>query len=402
MKIVMVLTSHDELGSTGRKTGFWLEEFAAPYFVFRDAGVELTLASPKGGQPPIDPKSDLPENQTPAMARFKQDEKARKELSQTVKLETIRSENYDTVFYPGGHGPMWDLAESPASIALIELFYNSGKPVALVCHSPGVLRHVTYQGVPIVRGKRVTGFTNGEEEEVKLTKVVPFLVEDELFAIGRHFREAGELATVRHRRWPVDHGTKSHLLDRHGKGPPQILRHGSRLLPGRADTGVRRRSYRKGPPAGAGLTRIAFERLPAGSHLQGGGGRGRHEILRRTEMVRDHQPGEATFRSILPEDIDWKPFKAFPPSVRLATLVGDPSKSGPYVIRVKAPSGVKLMPHKHPEDRIYTVMSGVFYIGLGDQFREEDLGAYPPAALSSCPGTRGTSTGQSRASTSRR
>src|SRR5271157_5165680 len=144
MKIVMVLTSHDQLGNTGRKTGFWLEEFAAPYFVFRDAGVELTLASPKGGQPPLDPVSDLPENQTPAMTRFKQDERAKKELSQTVKLETIRSEDFDTVFYPGGHGPMWDLAESAVSIALIESFYSSGKPIALVCHSPGVLRHVTY------------------------------------------------------------------------------------------------------------------------------------------------------------------------------------------------------------------------------------------------------------------
>jgi len=184
MKIVMVLTSHDQLGNTGRKTGFWLEEFAAPYFVFRDAGVELTLASPKGGQPPIDPKSDEPGNLTPAMSRFKQDARAQKELSETVKLETIRSENFDTVFYPGGHGPMWDLAESADSIALLESFYNSGKPIALVCHSPGVLRHVKYQGEPLVKGKRVTGFTNGEEEEVGLTHVVPFLVEDELLKLG--------------------------------------------------------------------------------------------------------------------------------------------------------------------------------------------------------------------------
>ena len=187
MKIVMVLTSHDQLGSTGRKTGFWLEEFAAPYFVFRDAGAELTLASPKGGQPPIDPKSDLPE--TPAMARFKQDERAQKELSQTVKLETIKSEDYDTVFYVGGHGPMWDLAESRVSIALLESFYNSGKVIALVCHSPGVLRHVTYKGEPLVKGKRVTGFTNGEEEEVQLTHVVPFLVEDELMRLGAIFEK---------------------------------------------------------------------------------------------------------------------------------------------------------------------------------------------------------------------
>jgi putative intracellular protease/amidase len=184
MKILMVLTSHDQLGNTGRKTGFWLEEFAAPYFVFRDAGVELTLASPKGGLPPIDPKSDEPENQTPAMTRFKQDERAKQELSQTIKLAGVKSDDFDTVFYPGGHGPMWDLAESADSIALLESFYNSGKPIALVCHSPGVLRHVKYQGQPLVKGKRVTGFANSEEEAVQLTKVVPFLVEDELKRLG--------------------------------------------------------------------------------------------------------------------------------------------------------------------------------------------------------------------------
>ncbi len=184
MKILMVLTSHNQLGNTGLPTGFWLEEFAAPYFVFRDAGVELTLASPKGGQPPLDPKSDLPENQTPAMTRFKQDAAAQKALANTVKLADMKAEDFDTVFYPGGHGPMWDLAESPTSIALLEAFYNSGKPIALVCHSPGVLRHVTYQGAPLVKGKHVAGFTNGEEEEVQLTKVVPFLVEDELLRLG--------------------------------------------------------------------------------------------------------------------------------------------------------------------------------------------------------------------------
>jgi putative intracellular protease/amidase len=189
MKILMVLTSHDILGNTGRKTGFWLEEFAAPYFVFRDAGVQVTLASPKGGQPPIDPKSDLPENQTPAMARFKKDAAAQNALANTVKLAEVKAEDYDTVFYPGGHGPMWDLAESPESIALLEAFYNSGKPIALVCHAPGVLRHVKYQGAPLVKGKRVTGFTNGEEEEVKLTKVVPFLVEDELLRLGAIFEK---------------------------------------------------------------------------------------------------------------------------------------------------------------------------------------------------------------------
>jgi putative intracellular protease/amidase/catechol 2,3-dioxygenase-like lactoylglutathione lyase family enzyme len=184
MKILMVLTSHNQLGNTGLPTGFWLEEFAAPYFVFRDAGVELTLASPKGGQPPLDPKSDLPGNQTPAMARFKKDAEAQKALANTVKLADMKAEDFDTVFYPGGHGPMWDLAESPTSIALLEAFYNSGKPIALVCHSPGVLRHVTYQGAPLVKGKHVAGFTNGEEEEMQLTKVVPFLVEDELLRLG--------------------------------------------------------------------------------------------------------------------------------------------------------------------------------------------------------------------------
>ena len=189
MKILMVLTSHDQLGNTGRKTGFWLEEFAAPYFVFRDAGAELTLASPKGGQPPLDPKSDLPENQTPAMERFKQDETAQKALARTIRLEDVKAEDFDTVFYSGGHGPMWDLAESPVSIALLESFYNSGKPIALVCHSPGVLRHVTYNGEPLVKGKRVTGFTNGEEEEVQLTHVVPFLVEDELLRLGATFEK---------------------------------------------------------------------------------------------------------------------------------------------------------------------------------------------------------------------
>lgn len=190
MKILMVLTSHDQLGNTGRKTGFWLEEFAAPYYVFSDAGVELTLASPKGGQPPIDPKSDLPENQTPAMARFKQDEVAKKALSQTAKLADMRAEDFNTIFYVGGHGPLWDLADNPVSIALIESFYNSDKPVALVCHSPGVLRRVTYKGAPIVKGKRVTGFANSEEEAVHLTDVVPFLVEDELKRLGGHYEKA--------------------------------------------------------------------------------------------------------------------------------------------------------------------------------------------------------------------
>jgi putative intracellular protease/amidase len=232
MKILMVFTSHDQLGNTGRKTGFWLEEGAAPYFVFKDAGVELTLASPKGGQPPIDPKSDLPENQTPAQARFKKDEAAKKAFANTIKLAEAKAEDFDTVFYPGGHGPMWDLAESPVSKALLESFYNSGKPIALVCHSPGTLRHVTYKGEPLVKGKHVSGFT----------------------------------------------------------------------------------------------------------------------------------------------------------TVRLAVVVGQPSEKGPYTIRVKVPHGVKLMPHKHPEDRVYTVISGVFYIGLGDEFDADKLEAYPPGAVVVLPG----------------
>jgi putative intracellular protease/amidase len=184
MKILMVFTSHDILGSTGRKTGFWLEEGAAPYYVFRDAGVDLTLVSPKGGQPPIDPKSDLPENQTAAMARFKEDKAAQKVFATTKLLGEARSDDFDAVFYPGGHGPMWDLVDNPESIKLIESFYNSGKPVAAVCHAPAVLHRVTYHGASIVKGKRVTGFTNTEEEEVQLTKVVPFLVEDELKRLG--------------------------------------------------------------------------------------------------------------------------------------------------------------------------------------------------------------------------
>src|ERR1700757_624831 len=187
MKILLVLTSHEQLGNTGRKTGFWLEEFAAPFFVFRDAGVELTLASPKGGQPPVDPKSDLPENQTPAMTRFKKDKAAQQALANTLKLADMKTKDFDTVFYPGGHGPMWDLAEDPVSIALLESFYSSGQPIALVCHAPGVLRHVQYKGEPLVKGKHVTGFTNGEEEAVGLTKVVPFLVEDEMLRLGAVF-----------------------------------------------------------------------------------------------------------------------------------------------------------------------------------------------------------------------
>jgi putative intracellular protease/amidase len=188
-KILMVLTSHNILGNTGRPTGFWLEEFTAPYYVFHDAGEQVTVASPDGGQPPIDPKSDDPANQTESMIRFKGDKAAQAVLASTVKLADMKATDFDAVFYPGGHGPMWDLAESPLSIALIEAFYNAGKPVAAVCHAPGVLRHVKYKGEPIVKGKRVTGFTNEEEEEVQLTKVVPFLVEDELKRLGGLFEK---------------------------------------------------------------------------------------------------------------------------------------------------------------------------------------------------------------------
>ncbi|WFU49863.1 type 1 glutamine amidotransferase domain-containing protein [Sinorhizobium terangae] len=194
MKILMVLTSHDQLGNTGKPTGFWLEEFAAPYYVFKDAGAEITLASPKGGQPPIDPKSDEPGNQTEAMERFKKDPAAQKALATTIKLGDVKADGFDAIFYPGGHGPLWDLADDKNSIALIEDFYNTGKPVAAVCHGPAVLKEVTHQGQPIVRGKRVTGFTNSEEEAVQLTDVVPFLVEDELKRLGGRFEKAADWA----------------------------------------------------------------------------------------------------------------------------------------------------------------------------------------------------------------
>lgn len=185
MKVLMVLTSHDRLGDTGRKTGFWLEELAAPYYAFKDAGAEVTLASPAGGNPPLDPKSNEPDFQTEMTHRFEADADAVAQLAATVRLDTISQADYDTVFYPGGHGPLWDLAEDKHSIALIESFLAAEKPVTLVCHAPGVLRHVkTPAGRPLVEGKKVTGFANSEEEGVGLTNVVPFLVEDELVAQG--------------------------------------------------------------------------------------------------------------------------------------------------------------------------------------------------------------------------
>lgn len=181
----MVLTSHDQLGNTGKKTGFWLEEFANPYYIFKDENAEITLASPKGGKPPLDPKSDEPDSQTEATERFKQDDDAQAALANTVCLSEISSTDYDAVFYPGGHGPLWDLAEDSDSIALIEAMYQSGKPVAAVCHAPGILRHAkTSNGAPLVDGKAVTGFSNSEEDAVQLSEIVPFSVEDELKAKG--------------------------------------------------------------------------------------------------------------------------------------------------------------------------------------------------------------------------
>ncbi|MGY6126615.1 type 1 glutamine amidotransferase domain-containing protein [Paraburkholderia strydomiana] len=195
MKVLMVLTSHDQLGNTGRKTGFWLEELAAPYYAFKDAGAEIVLASPKGGQPPLDPKSNEPANQTDATRRFEADETAKAQLAATVRLDSVSQAQFDTVFYPGGHGPLWDLAEDRHSIELIQSFIAAGKPVALVCHAPGVLRHVTtLDGKPLVEGKQVTGFTNSEEAAVGLTEIVPFLVEDELKARGGIYSKSDDWA----------------------------------------------------------------------------------------------------------------------------------------------------------------------------------------------------------------
>jgi len=192
-KILMVLTSHSALGDTGKKTGFWLEEFAAPYYVFLDAGAAITLASPQGGQPPLDPKSDDPSAQTDATRRFKADAAAQKTLAHTHKLAEVSAADFDAVFYPGGHGPLWDLAEDKHSIALIEQLLAAGKPVAAVCHAPAVLRHPkTPDGQPVVRGKNVTGFTNTEEAAAGLTEIVPFLVEDMLKKNGGQYSKAGD------------------------------------------------------------------------------------------------------------------------------------------------------------------------------------------------------------------
>lgn len=193
MKVLIVLTSHDKLGNTGRKTGFWLEELAAPYYRFREAGWEITLASPKGGRPPLDPKSNEPGFQTELTRRFEADPAATEALAHTVRLDSVSAEEFDTVFYPGGHGPMWDLAEDTDSKRLIETTLRSGKPLAVVCHAPGVLRHaVNEDGTPLVQGKKVTGFADSEEDGVGLTKVVPFLVEDELKRLGGVYSKGGD------------------------------------------------------------------------------------------------------------------------------------------------------------------------------------------------------------------
>jgi len=193
MNILMVLTSHDQLGDTGKKTGFWLEEFAAPYYTLKEAGATLTVVSPNGGQPPLDPKSDAPESQTDATRRFKGDAETQAVLANTGKLADVKVADFDAVFYPGGHGPLWDLAEDRHSIKLIEDMLAAGKPVATVCHAPGVLRHVKgADGKPLVNGKKVTGFTNTEEDAVGLTNVVPFLVEDMLKQNGGIYSKLGD------------------------------------------------------------------------------------------------------------------------------------------------------------------------------------------------------------------
>ncbi|MFD9431960.1 type 1 glutamine amidotransferase domain-containing protein [Streptomyces sp. NPDC060002] len=193
MKVLIVLTSHDKLGDTGRTTGFWLEELAAPYYRFKEAGWDITLASPKGGRPPLDPKSNEPATQTDQTRRFEADPEAMTALANTARLDSVAADDFDTAFYPGGHGPLWDLAEDTVSVRLIETTLRSGKPLALVCHAPGVLRHTTNEdGTPLVRGKRVTGFTNTEEDAVALTDIVPFLVEDELTKLGGLYSKIGD------------------------------------------------------------------------------------------------------------------------------------------------------------------------------------------------------------------
>ena len=187
-KVLFVLTSHDQLGNTGEKTGFWIEEFAAPFYVLKDNGISITLASPKGGQPPIDPKSEMPDFQTAATQRFNEDKETQEALANTTQLASIKQDDYDAIFYPGGHGPLWDLAEDEQSIALIESFITNNKPVSAVCHAPGIFKHTkNSNGEALVKGKKVTGFSNTEEDAVQLTNVVPFLVEDMLTQHGAHY-----------------------------------------------------------------------------------------------------------------------------------------------------------------------------------------------------------------------
>ena len=367
MKVLMVLTSHDQLGDTGRKTGFWLEELAAPYYTFKDAGVDVTLASPKGGRPPLDPKSNEPDFQTDLTRRFEKDKSAEAQLDATLRLDSVRQEDFDTVFYPGGHGPMWDLAEDRNSIRLIESFIAAGKPIGIVCHSTGALRHVKApDGKVLVQGKEVTGFTDGEEEEVGLTRVVPFLVEDEMLKLGAVFSKTAN--------W-TPHVVSDGLLitgqNPHSSGPA-------------AETLMAAVQKRAAPAVAA---RASSDPTSAST---GKGCENRRSIsaseLKGCSMDRAHHLDQGVFRSVLPEDIEWRPFAAFPPSVGLAVVVGRPTEPGPYVIRVRAASGAKLMPHRHPEDRIYTVISGVFYVGLGEEFDENKLQAFPPGSVIVLPG----------------
>ena len=218
MKVLFVLTSHDKLGNTGHKTGFWLEEFAAPYFALKDAGAVITLASPAGGQPPLDPKSDEPDAQTPATERFRQDTEAQAALASTVPLNQVSAEEFDAVFYPGGHGPLWDLATDPHSIALLEAFDRANKPLALVCHAPGVLIHVrAADGQPFVAGRNVTGFTNSEEAAVGLSAVVPFLIEDEFIRLGAHYEKGPD--------WQVHVVTDGHLITGQNPASSEAVAH---------------------------------------------------------------------------------------------------------------------------------------------------------------------------------
>ena len=218
MKVLFVLTSHDKLGNTGHKTGFWLEEFAAPYFALKDAGAVITLASPAGGQPPLDPKSDEPDAQTPATERFRQDTEAQAALASTVPLNQVNAVDFDAVFYPGGHGPLWDLATDPHAIALLEAFDRANKPRALVCHAPGVLIHVrAADGQPLVAGRNVTGFTNSEEAAVGLSAVVPFLIEDEFIRLGAHYEKGPD--------WQVHVVTDGHLITGQNPASSEAVAH---------------------------------------------------------------------------------------------------------------------------------------------------------------------------------